>query len=57
VVPGSPAAQAGVRVGDRITAVDGKAATALSLADTRGHWRSAAPGTRVRRPALRLGRD
>jgi hypothetical protein len=48
VVPASPAAQAGVRVGDRITAVDGKAATALSLADTRARWRSAAPGTRVR---------
>jgi Aspartyl protease/PDZ domain len=48
VVPGSPAAQAGVRVGDHITAVDGQAPAALSLADTRARWRSAAPGTRVR---------
>jgi predicted aspartyl protease len=48
VVPGSPAAQAGVRVGDRITAVDGQAAAGLSLADTRARWRGAAPGTRVR---------
>jgi predicted aspartyl protease len=51
VVPGSPAAQAGVRVGDRITAVDGQPASALSLGDTRTRWRSAAPGTRV---ALRI---
>lgn len=48
VVPGSPAAQAGVAVGDRITAVDGQAPAKLSLADTRARWRSAAPGTRLR---------
>lgn len=47
VVPGSPAAQAGIRAGDRITAVDGTPAAGLSLADTRARWRSAAPGTRV----------
>jgi hypothetical protein len=35
VQPGSPAAQAGVRVGDRITAVDGQDAARLSLGQLR----------------------
>ncbi len=41
VTPGGPAAQAGVKVGDQITEVDGRAASTLSLADLRARLRDA----------------
>ncbi len=47
VVAGSPAAAAGVKAGDAIIAVDGKAWTALPLTSVRAAMK-AAPGTRVR---------
>lgn len=48
VTAGGPAAEAGLAVGDRITAVDGRAATELSLSAVRQRFRSEPPGTRVR---------
>jgi hypothetical protein len=48
VVPGGPAGEAGIKAGDRITAVDGADPTRLSLSDLRLRLRTDAPGTRVR---------
>lgn len=48
VVPGSPAADAGLKVGDLILTLDGKAAGDLSLSDARKLLREPAPGTPVR---------
>jgi carboxyl-terminal processing protease len=47
VVPGTPAAQAGLAVGDRIVAVDGKTPAKLSLPDLRLKLREAPAGTPV----------
>jgi Aspartyl protease/PDZ domain len=47
VAPGSAAAQAGLRNGDLIIAVDGHAVTDSGLSDMRKKLRSAPPGTRV----------
>jgi membrane-associated protease RseP (regulator of RpoE activity) len=47
VVAGSPAAAAGLAVGDRITAVDGRGAGDLSLPAVRQRFRSEPPGTAV----------
>lgn len=47
VVPGSPAAEAGLAVGDRITAVDGRPVAELSLSEVRQRFKSEAPGTEV----------
>jgi hypothetical protein len=47
VVPGTPAAQAGLAAGDRILAVDGKTPAALSLPDLRVRLREAPAGTAV----------
>ncbi|MGB8602303.1 MAG: aspartyl protease family protein [Rhizomicrobium sp.] len=47
VTKGSPAEAAGLAKGDHITTIDGKAATDLSLADTRKRLRNDAPGTKI----------
>lgn len=52
-VPGSPAAQAGLRQGDRIVAVNGVAPAAMTLHGFRTLLREKPPGTRV---ALRVRR-
>jgi C-terminal processing protease CtpA/Prc len=52
VAPGSPAAAAGIAVGDKITAVDGMDATNLSRADFFDMVRRA-PGTRLSLRVLR----
>jgi C-terminal processing protease CtpA/Prc len=48
VLEGGPAHEAGLRAGDRIVAVDGKASSGMSLSGFRELLRSLAPGTRVR---------
>jgi predicted aspartyl protease len=47
VVPGGPAAEAGLKAGDVVTTVDGKPVSAVSLAQFRTQLK-AAPGTKVR---------
>ncbi len=48
VYAGSPAAEAGIKVGDRIVAVDSQPAANLTLPALRLRLRTDAPGTRVR---------
>jgi hypothetical protein len=48
VFAGSPAAEAGVKVGDQIVAVDGRPAAAVTLPALRLRFKSEAPGTKVR---------
>ncbi len=48
VVEGSPADQAGLNVGDRILAVDGKKVGKLSLSETRERLRNSKVGTRIK---------
>ena len=48
VVPGGPAAEAGMKVGDEITAIDGTPTTAMSLPATRVLLKTEAPGTKLR---------
>ncbi len=48
VFAGSPAAEAGIKVGDRIVAIDGQPAPRLSLPAVRHRFRTEAPGSRVR---------
>ncbi|MEL6760053.1 MAG: aspartyl protease family protein [Myxococcota bacterium] len=47
VIAGGPAAQAGLEVGDRITAVDGASIADLSLPTLRQRFQTEAPGTTV----------
>lgn len=48
VIAGGPAAEAGVKVGDRIAAVDGQPVASLTLPGLRSRFKSDAPGTRVK---------
>ncbi|MFL6233126.1 MAG: PDZ domain-containing protein [Thermoanaerobaculia bacterium] len=48
VVAGGPAAEAGLKAGDTIVAVDGQAARELILPDVRTRFKESPPGTRVR---------
>jgi predicted aspartyl protease len=48
VVAGGPAAEAGLKAGDTILAVDGKSSARLALAAVRLKFKSDPPGTRVR---------
>jgi hypothetical protein len=48
VVPGGPADTAGLRVGDTITAIDGRPAAGLSLPATRVRLKTEAPGSKLR---------
>lgn len=48
ITAGSPAAAAGLKPGDRITAIDGKSATDVTLPAARLKFRSDPPGTKVR---------
>ena len=48
VIPESPAAEAGLAVGDRVLAVDGTPTSTLLLPEVRTGMRTRAPGTRVR---------
>jgi C-terminal processing protease CtpA/Prc len=48
VVAGGPAAEAGLKAGDTIVAVDGQAAKELILPDVRTRLKESPPGTRVR---------
>jgi predicted aspartyl protease len=54
VMSGGPAAKAGLKPGDVITAVDGKPAGKIELSDFRAKLRNEAPGTKLK---LSLGQD
>jgi C-terminal processing protease CtpA/Prc len=47
VIAGGPAAEAGLKVGDKIQAIDGRPVSQLSLPAVRLKFRSAAPGTKL----------
>ncbi len=48
VIAGGPAATAGLKVGDKILAIDGRPVSGLSLPAVREQFKSDAPGTRLR---------
>ena len=56
VAKGTPAAAAGLKVGDRITRVDGKAVKSMSLPDLRERLRNDAAGTHVAFEVIRDGK-
>ncbi len=56
VMAGGPAAEAGLAVGDAITAVDGRAVRDLSLPAVRERFRTDPPGTKVRLTVEAKGR-
>lgn len=56
VTAGAPAAEAGLKPGDIVTAVDGGPATAIVLSDLRLRLRDDAPGTHVKLSIERAGR-
>ena len=55
VVPGSPAAEAGVRLGDRLLEIDGRPVQTLQFIEIKNAFR-ANPGTRVQL-RLQTGED
>jgi hypothetical protein len=52
VIRGGPADQAGLKVGDRVLAVDGKDTGQIVLTELRDHWKTADPGTVVKLQVL-----
>jgi hypothetical protein len=48
VIPGGPADQAGLKVGDRVLAVDGKDTAQMALTELRDSWKTEDPGTIVK---------
>jgi Aspartyl protease/PDZ domain len=48
VISDGPASRAGLKVGDKILAIDGRSVKALVLPELRDHWKYAPAGTRVR---------
>jgi len=52
VIVASPAAEAGIKVGDRITAIDGRSAALLDLLATRSKFKSDPPNRKVRLTVL-----
>jgi hypothetical protein len=48
VIPGSPAAGAGIKVGDRVLEIDGREAGEIPLPEARQRLRTPPPGTKVR---------
>jgi membrane-associated protease RseP (regulator of RpoE activity) len=48
VIASSPAAAAGLKVGDKISSVDGRAAGQVPLPELRARFRTEAPGTRIK---------
>jgi hypothetical protein len=48
VIPGGPADQAGLKVGDHVLTVDGKDTAQMVLTELRDHWKTADPGTVVK---------
>ncbi len=47
VIPGGPAENAGLKVGDRLLAIDGKDTAQITLTELRDHWKTAEAGTIV----------
>jgi hypothetical protein len=47
VIPGGPADQAGLKVGDHVLSVDGQEIAQMALTGLRDHWKTADPGTLV----------